>query len=234
MYEQWGFARQLTRGKGLTALFFGPPGTGKTRAAEVVASRLRLTLYKIDLALMVSKYIGETEKNLDRLFEEAQSHQGILFFDEADALFGKRSPVQKGHDRYANLQTSYLLQKIEDCPGIVILATNFKHNLDEAFIRRFQFCIDFPFPETRERQQIWQTIFPKETPLSPEICFSDLAKLELAGGHIKNIALAAAFKAASDVSAGPVQVTLEHIKTAAQQEFKKMGKILHPEEWGFL
>lgn len=235
VYEHWGFARQLTRGKGLSALFSGTPGTGKTLAAEVVAARLKLTLYKIDLSSIVSKYIGETEKNLEQLFLEAEAHQGILFFDEADALFGKRSEVQNAHDRYANRETSYLLQKIEDYPGIVILATNFKHNIDEAFVRRLQFCIDFPFPTAEERLQIWQDIWPKETPLSTDINFSTLATLEIAGGHIKNIALAAAFKAASTPSTPKgAQVTLTHIKAAAQGEFKKIGKIIHPEQWASL
>jgi len=221
VYGEWGFARKLSRGKGLNALFSGPPGTGKTMAAEVIATELQLDLFQIDLSQVVSKYIGETEKNLYRIFAEAQSSNAILFFDEADALFGKRSEVKDAHDRYANIEIGYLLQKMEEYEGIAILATNLRHHLDEAFVRRMQFIIEFPFPDEEHRRRIWQVTFPNETPLAAEVDFGSLAReIKLAGGNIKNIGLAAAFYAASD---GGV-IGMPHLLQAARREFQKLGR----------
>ncbi len=221
VFGEWGFDRKLSLGKGLNALFSGPPGTGKTMAAEVIANELRLDLYKIDLSQVVSKYIGETEKNLHRIFLEAQSSSAILFFDEADALFGKRSEVKDAHDRYANIEIGYLLQKMEEYEGITILATNLRQNMDEAFVRRMQFIVEFPFPDEEHRRRIWQVSFPCEAPLGSEVNFVVLAReIKLAGGNIKNIGLAAAFYAASD---GGV-IGRPHLLQAARREFQKLGR----------
>jgi AAA+ superfamily predicted ATPase len=228
VFDSWGFNKKLTRGRGMAALFTGSPGTGKTLAAEVVAAQLKLELYKINLSAVVNKYIGETEKHLETIFDEAAQANVALFFDEADALFGKRSEVQSSHDRYANLETNYLLQKLESHEGVVILASNYKSNIDEAFIRRLQFCIDFPLPDEQERLRIWQSIWPNELPLSPDIELEKLAKqLELAGGHIRNISLAAAFKAAQENASA---ITWQHIRQAAYRELKKIGRIVQFDE----
>jgi hypothetical protein len=219
--EEWGFGRKLSYGTGITALFAGPSGTGKTMAAEIVANEVGLDLYRIDLAAVVSKYIGETEKNLDKIFTAAEQANAILFFDEADALFGKRSEVKDSHDRYANLEISYLLQKMEQYEGIAILATNLRQNLDEAFVRRLAFIVHFPFPDETMRQRIWTGIWPTTVPLHEDVDLDALAKqLKLSGGNIKNVALSAAFLAAGD---GQI-VTRDHIQQAAQREFQKLGK----------
>ena len=221
VYGDWGFGRKLSRGRGLNALFTGPPGTGKTMAAEVIATELQLDLYQIDLSQVVSKYIGETEKNLHRIFAEAQSSSAILFFDEADALFGKRSEVKDAHDRYANIEVGYLLQKMEEYEGIAILATNLRQHLDEAFARRMQFIVEFPFPDEDSRRRIWQVTFPVETPLAVEVDFNLLAReIKLAGGNIKNIGLAAAFYAAGNGG----MVGISHLAQAVRRELQKMGR----------
>jgi AAA+ superfamily predicted ATPase len=224
---EWGFGRKLSQGKGANALFAGPSGTGKTMAAEIIASELGLDLYKIDLSGVVSKYIGETEKNLDRIFAAAENANAILFFDEADALFGKRSEVRDSHDRYANIEISYLLQKMEQYEGVAILATNLRQNLDEAFVRRLAFTVHFPFPGEADRHRIWTGIWPNETPLVADIDLGYLSRqFKLTGGNIKNIALGAAFYAAGD---GGV-VTMDHLLHATQREFQKMGKTLSEAE----
>ncbi len=221
VYGEWGFDRKLSLGKGLNALFSGPPGTGKTMAVEVIANALQLDLYRIDLSQVVSKYIGETEKNLHQIFQEAQVASAILFFDEADALFGKRSAVKDAHDRYANIEVGYLLQKMEEYEGVAILATNLGQNVDEAFLRRMHFIIDFPFPDQEHRRRIWQVVFPYEAPLADEVNFDLLAReIKLAGGNIKNIALAAAFYAAVD---GQV-IQMPHLWQAARREHQKLGR----------
>ncbi len=221
VYGEWGFDRKLSLGKGLNALFSGPPGTGKTMAAEVIASELQLDLYRIDLSQVVSKYIGETEKNLHQIFLEAQTAHAILFFDEADALFGKRSEVKDAHDRYANIEVGYLLQKMEEYEGVAILATNLSRHIDEAFLRRMHFIVEFPFPDQEYRRQIWQVVFPHEAPLADEVDFDVLAReIKLAGGNIKNIALAAAFYAAGD---GQV-IQMPHLWQAARREHQKLGR----------
>ena len=223
VYDKWGFERKLALGKGLMALFAGDSGTGKTMAADILAGALGLDLYKIDLSGVVSKYIGETEKNLNSIFHEAQSSNAILFFDEADALFGKRSEVKDAHDRYANIETAYLLQKMEEYEGVVILATNLKMNLDEAFMRRMHFVVDFPLPEEDDRRRIWQSMLPAELPLSPDVDLDFMArKFKIAGAHIRNIALSAAFLAAAN---GQV-VTMAHLIQATRREFQKIGRLI--------
>ena len=229
VYEQWGFESKLVLGKGLYSLFSGPPGTGKTMTAEIMAEELGLDLYKIDLSTVVSKYIGETEKNLSRIFQEAETSNAILFFDEADALFGKRSQISDAHDRYANIEVSYLLQKLEEYEGIVILATNFRRNLDDAFLRRFHFTVEFALPKEKERLRIWQGILPAATPQSSDLDLGFMARqFEISGGNIRNIALAAAFLAADD---GEV-VTMTHLLRATRREYQKMGKVLMGKEFG--
>ena len=227
VYHEWGFGRKLALGKGLNVLFTGPPGTGKTMAAGIVAGALGLDLYRIDLSMMVSKYIGETEKNLARVFAEAETSNAILFFDEADALFGRRSEVRDSHDRYANLEVAYLLQRMEAYEGVVILATNFRRNMDDAFVRRMHHAVDFPLPGERERLGLWARAFPPQTPLEPGLALERLAaRLEVSGGSIRNIALAAAFLAADD--AGVVRAG--HLASAARRELQKMGKVVHDGE----
>ncbi len=229
VYDAWGFDAKLAMGKGLNVLFAGPPGTGKTMAADVLAHTLGLDLYKIDLSSIVSKYIGETEKNLSRIFAEATTSNAILFFDEADALFGKRTAVNDAHDRYANVETSYLLQKMEEYEGMVILATNLRKNLDDAFVRRLHVTIDFPMPDAEHRHRIWAQIWPAATPRDPAIDLEFMAQsVEVAGGAIRNIALASAFLAASN---GGI-VTMSHLIHATQREYQKMGKVLTAGEFG--
>jgi SpoVK/Ycf46/Vps4 family AAA+-type ATPase len=225
--EEWGFDRKLSLGKGVNALFAGPSGTGKTMAAEVIAQELGLNLYKIDLSGVVSKYIGETEKNLNRIFRAAENANAILFFDEADALFGKRSAVHDSHDRYANIEISYLLQKMEEYEGLSILATNLHRNMDEAFMRRLTMMIVFPLPDENHRQRIWQTVWPPQTPLDETVDLADLAqRFNLTGGNIKNIALTAAYLAAAAGSG----VQPEHLLQALRREYQKMGKSLSEAE----
>lgn len=224
----WGFDQKLSLGKGLNALFCGPPGTGKTMATEAIASELQLDLYKIDLSQVVSKYIGETEKNLNRIFTAAQNANAILLFDEADAIFGKRSEVKDAHDRYANIEVAYLLQKMEEYEGVTILTTNLRQNLDEAFIRRIRFIIDFPFPEQEYRLQIWQGIWPKATPLAADVDFQLIAqKFKVAGGNIRNIALASAFLAVAEDK----PIGMKHLLQAARREFQKMGRLINEAEF---
>lgn len=221
--QEWGFERKLALGKGVNALFAGPSGTGKTTAAEIIANELGLELYKIDLANVVSKYIGETEKNLERIFSAAENANVILFFDEADALFGKRSEVRDSHDRYANIEIAYLLQKIEQYDGVAILATNLRQNMDDAFVRRLQFIIEFPFPDEIQRAQIWRLHFPPEAPRDRTLDFDYLAHhFRLSGGNIKNIVLGAAFLAASDGGA----IAMPHLMQATRREYQKMGKVM--------
>jgi len=232
VYDEWGFDRKLALGKGLTVLFSGSSGTGKTMAADIIAGELGLNLYKIDLSIVVSKYIGETEKNLSLVFQEAESSHSILFFDEADALFGKRSDVKDAHDRYANIETGYLLQRMEEYEGVVILATNLHKNMDDAFTRRLQFSIHFPFPNERDRLRIWEKVFPDALPLSPKLNLEFIAKhFELSGGSIRNVALATAFLAAED---GRV-VQKKHLVHAIKREYQKVGRMIAPHEFeGYL
>ncbi len=221
VFGDWGFEHKLSLGKGVNALFSGPSGTGKTMAAEIVANELGLDLYKIDLSCVVSKWIGETEKNLERIFSAAENTNAILFFDEADALFGKRSEVRDSHDRYANLEISYLLQKMEEYEGVSLLATNMRAHLDEAFLRRLAFIVHFPFPDEQSRRRIWAGVWPREIPLGDDLDFDCLARqFKTSGGVIKNIALATAFFAVEHGST----VSMKHLLQATQREFQKIGK----------
>lgn len=221
VYESWGFGDKGGRGLGISAVFAGTSGTGKTMAAEVLARSLRLDLYRIDLSSVVSKYIGETEKNLRRLFDAAEEGGSILLFDEADALFGKRSEVKDSHDRYANIEVSYLLQRMECYRGLAILTTNFKAALDAAFMRRIRFVIQFPFPDASQRAEIWQRIFPPNTP-TRGLELQKLAQLNVPGGNIRNIAMNGAFLAANEDS----HVHMSHLLRAARSEYAKLEKTL--------
>lgn len=222
--EDWGFSQHIPNSNGISALFAGESGTGKTLSAQALATDLALPLYKIDLSGVVSKYIGETEKNLRIIFEEAQSNSAILFFDEADAIFGKRSEVKDARDRYANIEVAYLLQQIEDYDGIAILATNLRQNLDDAFTRRLDFLIDFPFPEAIYRKRIWQAHFPPKAPLDPQLDLTEISeRYELSGGNIRNVALAAAYLAAVEKQS----ISMAHIRVAIRREHQKMGRLLH-------
>jgi AAA+ superfamily predicted ATPase len=220
--SDWGYERAVARTQGLKVLFAGESGTGKTMAAQVLAAQLGLDIFRVDLATIVSKYIGETEKNLDRIFAAAEGSNAILFFDEADALFGKRSEVSDSHDRYANIEVAYLLQKMEGYPGAVILATNFRRNIDDAFVRRLDFVIDFPFPEAEDRRRIWQLLLPPEAPVGADVDLDFLAaQFKLSGGAIRNCSLSAAFQAADD--AGVIE--MRHLVRAVAQEYGKQGRL---------
>ncbi len=221
VYETWGFAARSSRGLGISALFAGASGTGKTMAAEVLANELHLDLYRIDLSSVVSKYIGETEKNLRRIFDAAEAGGAILLFDEADALFGKRSEVKDSHDRYANIEVSYLLQRMESYRGLAILTTNLKSALDTAFLRRIRFVVQFPFPDAVQRVEIWRRSFPPGAP-TDGLDFEKLARLNVAGGNIRNIALNAAFLAAD--AGEPIRMV--HLLRAARAEYAKLEKQL--------
>jgi hypothetical protein len=221
VYNTWGFSKRDGRGLGISALLHGPSGTGKTMAAEVIARELDLELYRIDLSAVVSKYIGETEKNLRQVFDGAEEGGAILLFDEADTLFGKRSEVRDSHDRYANIEVGYLLQKIEEFHGLAILTTNLKSSFDESFLRRFRYVVEFPFPSFELRKKVWESIFPKETPLY-NIDYARLARLTVPGGNIRNIAIQAAFLAADEKS----PVTMDHLFRAAKVEYAKLDRTL--------
>ena len=221
VYETWGFAEKGARGLGISALFSGPSGTGKTLAAEVVAHELGLDLYRVDLSQVVSKYIGETEKNLSRVFDAAEESGAVLLFDEADALFGKRSEVKDSHDRYANIEVGYLLQRMEAYRGLAVLTTNMKSALDPAFLRRLRFALAFPFPDEALRKEIWKRVFPLGVPLDG-VDWTVLARLNVAGGNIRNIALHAAFLAADR----GVPVTMDLLLRGARAEYTKLDKPL--------
>ncbi len=221
VHERWRFGAQTSRGHGVTALFAGPSGTGKTLAAEIIANELSLDLYRIDLSAVVSKYIGETESNLERVFRAAEQSGCVLFFDEADALFGKRNEVRDSHDRYANIEVSYLLQRMEQYHGLAILTTNLRDHIDQAFLRRIRFIIDFPFPNQADRARIWAQAYPAQTP-TEELDFDRLSRLSLSGGQIHNIALNAAFFAAEANS----PVTMKFIARATESELEKQGQAM--------
>jgi hypothetical protein len=227
VYETWGFAARSGRGLGISALFAGPSGTGKTMAAEVLAHTLKLEIFRIDLSQVVSKYIGETEKNLRRVFDAAEESGAILFFDEADALFGKRTEVKDSHDRYANIEINYLLQRMEAYRGLAILATNMKESLDQAFMRRLRFVVNFPFPGPGERLEIWKQIFPAQTPIDA-LDYQKLSRLSVTGGSIRNIALYAAFLAAEE----DTPVRMGQILRASRAEFTKLERAMSDTETG--
>ncbi len=223
VYEQWGFSDKLGKGLAVSALFSGPPGTGKTMAASLVAKDLGLQLYRVDLAQMVSKWIGETEKNLAQLFDAAESAHAVLLFDEADSLFGKRTEVKSSNDRYANLEVNYMLQRLETFTGICLLTTNHETAIDDAFRRRLAFHVRFPIPDAGERAALWRAMLPESAPISPAIDFHKLAsRIEMPGGHIRNAVLRAAFVAADANS----PITMEHLWRAAEVECEAMGRIV--------
>jgi Winged helix domain, variant/ATPase family associated with various cellular activities (AAA) len=227
--ERWGFARHGSSVRGISVLFSGPSGTGKTMSAGIAARALGLELYRIDLSRVVSKYIGETEKNLARVFDEARGAATCLLFDEADALFAKRGEVKNAHDRFANLETSYLLQRLEEYDGLVFLSTNLHHNIDSAFLRRLHFIVHFPAPDERQRQELWRRIWPTETPLADDIDFDFLARsFTLTGGHIRNIALTAAIRACAAGRA----VAMGDVVHATRREYEKLGRNCSAEEFG--
>jgi hypothetical protein len=220
--SEWGYEATVSGTQGLKVLFAGESGTGKTMAAQVLGAELGLEMFRVDLAGTVSKYIGETEKNLERIFSAADGSNAILFFDEADALFGKRSEVSDSHDRYANMEVAYLLQRMEAYRGAVILATNFRRNIDDAFIRRLDFVIDFPFPEPADRRQIWRRVLPPAAPLADDVDLDFLAtRFKLSGGAIRNCSLAAAFSAADEGT----QIEMRHLVRAVAQEYAKQGRL---------
>jgi len=229
VYDDWGFGERMTRGKGIAALFAGESGTGKTMAAEVIAQDLRLELYRIDLSGVVSKYIGETEKNLRRVFDAAETGGAILLFDEADALFGKRSEVKDSHDRYANVEINYLLQRLEAYRGLAILTTNMKGAIDPSFIRRLRFVVDFPFPGVPDRKRIWSQVFPAATERT-DLDLDRLARFTLTGGSIHNAALNAAFLAAD---AGD-PVTMPRVLEAIRGEYRKLARPVSESEFRWL
>jgi SpoVK/Ycf46/Vps4 family AAA+-type ATPase len=218
--DQWGFSGQMPYGRGIGALFSGPSGTGKTMAAQAIAKAIDAELYHVDLARIVSKYIGETEKNLDAVFTEAERGAAVLLFDEADALFGKRSDVKDAHDRYANIEVAYLLQRIESFAGLAILTTNFRRNIDQAFLRRFRFTIEFPQPDAAAREAIWQQCLPAEAPRADDLDFRFIARrLELSGGNIRQITVRAAFAAAAENK----PIAMKHLVEATRAELVKIG-----------
>ncbi len=223
VYEEWGFGERDNRGRGIAALFAGESGTGKTMAAEAIANEVGLDLYRIDLASVVSKYIGETEKNLARLFHAAERSGAVLLFDEADAIFGKRSDVKDSHDRYANIEVAYLLQRIDAYRGLAILTSNLKSALDRAFLRRIRFVVQFPFPDEAARQELWRRQFPERAPRG-EIDFGALARLQLSGGHIRNVVLNAAFVAAEQIE----PIGHAALTSAARAEFAKLERSFNP------
>jgi hypothetical protein len=229
VHDEWGFGRKLSLGSGLNVLFAGPSGVGKTMSAEILAGELGLDLFAVDLSCVVSKYIGETEKNLATVFDEAEATNCVLFFDECDALFGKRTEIKDAHDRYANIEVSYLLQRIDQYEGIVILATNLRSNLDAAFTRRLRYAVEFPFPEAQHREQIWRKVFPKEAPVGGDVDMEFLARqFKLTGGSITNIAVNAAFLAASNGG----RVGMKQVIHATRRELQKMGKSCTKAEFG--
>ena len=223
VYEEWGFARKVAKGLGLSALFAGPPGTGKTMVAGIIADELALDLYQLDLSRIVSKYVGETEKNLAQVFDAAEAGHAILLFDEADSLFAKRTEVKSSVDRYANLEVNYLLQRMEQFNGITILTTNLDSSIDDAFRRRISFRVNFPFPEIEDRKQLWQAMMPAQAQVAGDVDFLALAsRYEFSGGYIRNAVLRAAFLAADDGTA----ITHQHLQRAADLEYAASGKLV--------
>jgi SpoVK/Ycf46/Vps4 family AAA+-type ATPase len=232
--EDWGFDRLFSLGRGVTALFAGPSGTGKTMAAQVLARSLGMELYRVDLAGVVNKYIGETEKRLKRVFDACERSNALLFFDEADALFGQRTQVKDAHDRFANIEIDYLLQRMEHYEGIAILATNRKEDLDKAFMRRLRFVIDFLPPGPAERRALWRKALPEKSPegrplLDERIDWQLLAdRLNLTGADIKTAALGAAFRA----QAAGSRITMEHLLSSVRRQMTKHGHVLRPGDLG--
>jgi DNA replication protein DnaC len=227
--QEWGFGRKVSAGPGVNAIFFGPSGTGKTMAASILAGELGIAIYRVDLSRVVSKYIGETERNLEALFDEARRSFALLFFDEAEALFGKRSEVKDAHDRYANIEVAYLLQRMEQFEGIAILATNLRTHMDTAFLRRLQFAVEFPLPTVADRLRIWRQVWPASATLGDDLDLEFIAAhLELAGGHIRNVALTAAYLASEE----PSPISMKHLVAATRRELQKLGRSCVPDQFG--
>jgi SpoVK/Ycf46/Vps4 family AAA+-type ATPase len=227
--DDWGIGARSTRGRGITALFAGESGTGKTLAAEVIAGHLGLDLYVIDLSTVVDKYIGETEKNLDRIFTEAERVNGVLLFDEADAIFGKRSEVRDARDRYANVEVAYLLQRMERFDGLAVLTTNLRANLDDAFTRRIDVIVDFPMPEEADRLELWRVHLPDGLPQDDDLDLEFMARrFRLSGGNIRNICLSAAFFAAD----GDRRLTMADLIRSTEREYRKLGRLTVEAEFG--
>ncbi|MGL4791078.1 MAG: ATP-binding protein, partial [Anaerotignaceae bacterium] len=229
VYDKWDFESILPYGSGLSMLFEGPSGTGKTMAAQIIAGELGLELYKVDISQVISKYIGETEKNLNEIFTEAQKNNVILFFDEMVAIFGKRGEVKDSHDKHINVEVAFLLQKVEEYQGISVMATNYLKNIDQAFIRRINYIIHFPFPQEEERTKIWKNVFPANMPMGKDIDYEYLGRqFELAGGSIKNTAVSAAFMAARDNTA----CSMKHILLSLIHELGKQDKVMLKTDFG--
>lgn len=233
VYDKWGLNSRILYGTGLSMLFAGPSGTGKTMAAQVVAHELDMEIYRVDLSQVISKYIGESEKNIKEVFENAKKNNSILLFDETDSIFAKRTEIKDSHDRNANLETSYLLQKMEEHTGITIMTTNFLQNIDQAFFRRINYVVHFALPDYNHRKQIWEKIYPKTVPVTDNIDFDFLAKnFEISGGNIKNIALLAAFMAASEPEIKNQEVSMKHILKSLEHELKKQNKMISKDDFG--
>lgn len=229
--REWGFADKYSYGNGSSMLFYGAPGTGKTMAAQAVAGELGMPLYRVDLSQLISKYIGETQKNIGKIFEQAGQLKGILLFDEADALFAKRNEVNDAQDKYSNAETAYLLQRIEEWDGICILATNLLQNFDEAFRRRITYMINFPMPDESVREQLWQKVFPPQALTAEDIDAGILAQsFELSGAAIRNAALQGAYLAAVEES----EIGMRHILSGIANEFRKLNKSMKPEQKALL
>jgi SpoVK/Ycf46/Vps4 family AAA+-type ATPase len=232
VHRDWDMGKKLARGRGLSVLFSGPTGAGKTMAADVLANELSLHLFQIDLSTVVSKYIGETELNLNAIFHEAELSQSLLFFDEAESLFAKRTEVKDAHDRYANIEVNYLLQRIEQYQGVVVLATNFQKNLDEAFLRRLHHVVEFPFPDEEAREKIWRLHLAGKAPKADDLDYGFLAsQFQLSGGSIRNVVVEAAFLAAEELGVkGPISI--DHVIEALKHEYQKQGKLVMKTDLG--
>jgi SpoVK/Ycf46/Vps4 family AAA+-type ATPase len=223
IFEEWGFGEKITKGRGICALFRGDSGTGKTLSAEIIANELGMTLYRVRIPAIISKYVGETEKNLEKCFREAAASGALLLFDEADSIFSKRTEVKDSNDRYANMEVNLLLQEVERFEGVVILTTNLDAAIDDAFERRLNHKIDFPFPEARYRARIWKRLLPANAPLANDIDFEILGKdLELSGGCIKNSVIRAAYRAAER----KIPIDMDLLEAAGIQEYREMGKLV--------
>lgn len=222
VFDDWGYGAMTSTGRGLTALFQGGPGTGKTMVAGAIARELGLELYRVDLSRVMSKWIGETERNLAAVFDAAEDGHAIVLFDEADSLFAKRTTVSSANDRWANLEVNYLLQRLDSFEGIAILTTNFGTSIDNAFKRRLTYRVTFPFPDEEMREQLWRSLIPAEVPVAGTLDFASLAqRFRLSGGYIRNAALRAAFLAAEEGSA----LTHAHLERAIRAEFREIGKL---------
>jgi SpoVK/Ycf46/Vps4 family AAA+-type ATPase len=226
--EGWGFSARVRSSRSIAALFHGLSGTGKTTAAEAIAHALGTDIYQADLSLLESKFIGDTAKNVDAVFSDAERSHAVLVFDEADAILGKRSEIKDAHDRYANIDVAYLLQRIEAYSGLVILTTNFRQNIDQAFLRRFRFVVEFPKPDAHAREEIWKRCLPGSAPIGDDVDFAFLAqRVDLTGGNIQQIAVRSAFAAAAESSP---EISMKHVLAATRSELVKVGQMTSARE----